>query len=68
MRYPANCGRAIVSLLVNEEDMHMELSRYQFEILAFLEKKEMRTHSIRALSDAIKISGNTVSSSPDGSI
>lgn len=43
----------------------MELSRYQFEILAFLEKKEMRTHSIRALSDAIKISGNTVSSSLD---
>lgn len=43
----------------------MKLSRYQFEILTFLEKKGMRAHSIRALSDAIKISGNTVSSSLD---
>ena len=43
----------------------MELPRYQFEILTFLEKNGMRAHSIRTLSDAIKISGNTVSSSLD---
>lgn len=43
----------------------MELSRYEFEILAFLEKKGMRPYSIRTLSDALKISGSTVSSGLD---
>lgn len=40
----------------------MELSRYQFEILTFLEKNGMRTYSIRTLSDTLKLSGSIVNS------
>ena len=40
----------------------MELSRYQFEILTFLEKNGMRTNSIRPLSDTLKLSGSIVNS------
>ena len=38
----------------------MKLSRYQFEILTFLEKNGKNEYSMRKLSDTLKISGNTI--------
>lgn len=38
----------------------MEISRYQFEILAYIEKKEEVINSVRDIADQLCISGNTV--------
>lgn len=38
----------------------MKLSRYQLEILTFLEKNGENEYSMRKLSDTLKISGNTI--------
>lgn len=39
----------------------MGISRYEFELLAYLEKSQEGAYSVRTLSDALKISGTTVS-------
>lgn len=46
-----------------EHNGKKEPARYQFDIPAFPENNRIRTHSIRALADAIKISGSAVSPS-----
>lgn len=41
------------------------MNRYQFEVLAFLEKNEKNVYAIRTLSDKLKISGTEVSKALD---
>ena len=41
------------------------MNRYQFEVLAFLEKNGKNVYAIRTLSDKLKISGTEVSKALD---
>ena len=43
----------------------MKLSRYQFEVLAYLEQSGEQVYAMRTLSDTLKISASAIGSSLD---